>query len=51
METRVDNVETREKRAYFHARRRGFVPGQDLNDWLAAEDEIDQGLPAEERAY
>lgn len=27
--------------AYFHAERRGFVPGQELNDWLAAESEID----------
>ena len=27
--------------AYFRAERRGFVPGQELEDWLAAEIEVD----------
>ncbi len=27
--------------AYHRAQRRGFVPGQELEDWLAAEREID----------
>ena len=27
--------------AYFRAAQRGFVPGQELEDWLAAEIEID----------
>ena len=28
--------------AYFRAERRGFCPGQELDDWLAAEGEIDR---------
>ena len=27
--------------AYYQAEHRGFVPGYELNDWLAAEDQID----------
>ena len=27
--------------AYFRAERRGFAPGHELDDWLAAEDEIE----------
>jgi hypothetical protein len=27
--------------AYYRAERRGFIPGYDLEDWLAAEKEID----------
>ncbi len=30
--------------AYFRAERRGFVPGQELNDWLEAEQEIERQL-------
>ncbi len=30
--------------AYYHAERRGFDPGHELDDWLAAEAEIDQAL-------
>jgi len=30
--------------AYFRAQRRGFEPGHELEDWLAAEAEIDTGL-------
>lgn len=35
--------------AYFRAERRDFRPGYELEDWLAAEAEVDQQL-AEERA-
>jgi hypothetical protein len=28
--------------AYFRAQRRGFEPGHELEDWLAAEAEVDQ---------
>ena len=30
--------------AYFRAERRGFAPGQETEDWLAAEAEIDAKL-------
>jgi Protein of unknown function (DUF2934) len=30
--------------AYFRARHRGFAPGHELEDWLAAEAEIDAAL-------
>jgi hypothetical protein len=33
------------KAAYMRAQRRGFEPGHELNDWLAAEEEFDQLLP------
>ena len=29
------------ERAYFRAERRGFVPGHELEDWLAAEREVE----------
>jgi hypothetical protein len=32
------------KAAYIRAQRRGFEPGHELNDWLAAEEEFDQLL-------
>ena len=36
--------------AYFRARRRGFAPGHELEDWLAAEAEVEAtlaiGLPS-----
>jgi hypothetical protein len=37
--------------AYFHAEQRGFEPGHELEDWLAAEAEVEQqvgarGVPA-----
>jgi hypothetical protein len=28
--------------AYFHSERRGFVPGFEVDDWLAAERELEQ---------
>lgn len=33
--------------AYLRAQARGFEPGQELEDWLAAEHEVDAGLFAE----
>jgi hypothetical protein len=30
--------------AYYRAERRGFVPGYDIEDWLAAEREVDAQL-------
>ena len=32
--------------AFFIAQERGFSPGHELDDWLAAEREVDQGLSA-----
>lgn len=37
--------------AYHRAEARGFVPGQALDDWLAAEAEVDARLGGEGRAY
>lgn len=34
--------------AYFRAEQRGFVPGQEIEDWLAAELEVDALFPADE---
>lgn len=33
------------QRAYELARRRGFVPGRELEDWLEAERQIEAGAP------
>jgi hypothetical protein len=33
--------------AYLRAERRGFVPGYELEDWIAAESEVDALLEAE----
>ena len=33
-----------QQRAYFKALRRHFAPGQELEDWLAAEEEVDNWL-------
>ena len=35
-----------EKEAYFRAEKRGFTSGDPVNDWLIAEEEIDQLLAA-----
>jgi hypothetical protein len=32
--------------AYYHAERRGFAPGYELDDWLAAEAELEAAPPA-----
>jgi hypothetical protein len=37
--------------AYFKAARRGFAPGRELEDWLAAENEVDQRLAGEGRVF
>jgi DUF2934 family protein len=36
--------------AYFRSEHRGFAPGHELEDWLAAEEEVDQRLMGEGRA-
>ena len=45
--------ESREARiaeaAYWRAERRGFVAGQELDDWLAAEKEVDEELAKRQR--
>jgi Protein of unknown function (DUF2934) len=40
------NAKVREA-AYFRAQARGFEPGRELDDWLAAEHEVDSYLFAE----
>ncbi len=37
--------------AYLRAERRGFAPGHELEDWLAAENEVDQRLAGEGRVF
>ncbi|MGO9947274.1 MAG: DUF2934 domain-containing protein [Steroidobacteraceae bacterium] len=37
--------------AYFIAKRRGLVPGHELEDWLQAESEVDARLSGEGCAY
>jgi hypothetical protein len=32
--------------AYFRAERRGFSPGHEIEDWLAAEEEVDELIAA-----
>ena len=39
------------KLAYLKAQCRGFAPGHELEDWLAAEDEVDQRLAGEGRVF
>jgi len=39
------------KAAYLNAARRGFAPGHELEDWLAAENEVDQRLAGEGRSF
>jgi hypothetical protein len=36
--------------AYFRSELRGFTPGHELEDWIAAEEEVDQRLLGEGRA-
>jgi hypothetical protein len=36
--------------AYFRSELRGFTPGHEIEDWLAAEEEVDQRLVGEGRA-
>jgi len=35
--------------AYYRAERRGFAPGQEIDDWLAAEAEVLARVGADER--
>jgi hypothetical protein len=37
--------------AYFLAERRHFAPGHELDDWLAAEEQVNLRLYGEARAY
>jgi hypothetical protein len=39
------------KAAYLIAERRGFAPGHELEDWLAAENEVEQRLAGEGRVF
>jgi Protein of unknown function (DUF2934) len=39
------------KLAYLKAQGRGFAPGHELEDWLAAENEVDQRLAGEGRVF
>lgn len=39
------------KAAYYRAERRHFAPGHELDDWLAAENEVDQRLAGEGCMY
>jgi hypothetical protein len=39
------------KAAYLIAERRGFAPGHELENWLAAENEVDQRLAGEGRVF
>jgi hypothetical protein len=36
--------------AYFRSKQRDFMPGGEIEDWLAAEQEVDQRLRGEVRA-
>lgn len=53
-ESRMDHASREQliaEAAYHRAEARGFVPGQALDDWLAAEAEVDARLGGEGRAY
>jgi hypothetical protein len=41
-----DRLRMVESAAYFRAERRGFTPGHEIEDWLAAESEIDALIAA-----
>ena len=44
LETRKSREETIAENAYFRAQRRGYAPGHEEEDWLAAEAEVDEQL-------
>jgi hypothetical protein len=50
---RASNMEDRHssiaRAAYFRSQNRGFLPGFELEDWLAAEAEVDRRLGRDER--
>ena len=37
--------------AYLYAEHRGFASGHELNDWLAAENDVDQRLAGESHVF
>jgi hypothetical protein len=47
---REDRYASIAKAAYFRAEHRGFQAGHEIEDWLAAEEEVDQRLLGEGRA-
>jgi hypothetical protein len=46
-----DRLTSIAKTAYLKAARRGFATGHDLEDWLEAENEVDQRLAGEGRVF
>ncbi|HUX72729.1 MAG TPA: DUF2934 domain-containing protein [Steroidobacteraceae bacterium] len=48
---KADRQELIREAAFAHAERRGFAPGHELDDWLAAETEVDQRLFGEGRVF
>jgi hypothetical protein len=47
--TPVDRYASIAQAAYFRSQHRGFKPGHEMEDWLAAEAEVDQRLRGEGR--
>jgi hypothetical protein len=45
----VDRYASIAQAAYFRSQHRGFKPGREIEDWLAAEAEVDQRLRGEVR--
>jgi len=45
----VDRYASIAQAAYFRSQHRGFKPGREIEDWLAAEAEVDQRLRGEGR--
>lgn len=48
---RLDRQQLIEEAAYHRAEARGFAPGHEIDDWLAAETEVDARMGGEGRAY
>lgn len=48
---RIDREQLIAEAAYHHAEARGFEPGHDVEDWLAAEAEVDARLCSEGCVY
>jgi hypothetical protein len=47
--TPIDRYASIAQAAYFRSQHRGFKPGHEMEDWLAAEEEVDQRLRGEGR--
>ncbi len=45
----VDRYASIAQAAYFRSQHRGFKPGHEMEDWLAAEEEVDQRLRGQGR--